>query len=200
MNFNKKLQELRKQEGLTQEDLAQKLYVSRAAIYKWESGRGYPNIDSLKAIANLFSITVDELLSGNELLDLLQEENKQKTYSFRDLVFGLLDISALMLLFLPFFAGRQNGIIQPISLISLSGISTYLKAIYFILLVLLALSGIIILSLQNCRNNFWLKSKYLISIILNTICAFIFIVGLHPYASIYLFVFLLIKFIILIKK
>ena len=200
MNFNKKLQELRKQEGLTQEDLAQKLYVSRAAISKWESGRGYPNIDSLKAIANLFSITVDELLSGNELLDLVQEENKQKTYSFRDLVFGLLDISALMLLFLPFFAGRQNGIIRPISLISLSGISTYLKVIYFILLVLLALSGIIILSLQNCRNNFWLKSKYLISIILNTICAFIFIVGLHPYASIYLFVFLLIKFIILIKK
>lgn len=200
MNFNKKLQELRKQEGLTQEDLAQKLYVSRAAISKWESGRGYPNIDSLKAIANLFSITVDELLSGNELLDLVQEENKQKTYSFRDLVFGLLDISALMLLFLPFFACRQNGIIQTGSLISLSGISTYLKAIYFILLVLLALSGIIILSLQNCRNNFWLKSKYLISIILNTICAFIFIVGLHPYASIYLFVFLLIKFIILIKK
>ena len=41
MEFNEKLQELRKQRGLTQEELAEKLYVSRTAISKWESGRGY---------------------------------------------------------------------------------------------------------------------------------------------------------------
>jgi len=46
MEFNEKLQELRKQRGLTQEELAEKLYVSRTAISKWESGRGYPNIES----------------------------------------------------------------------------------------------------------------------------------------------------------
>ena len=44
MEFNEKLQELRKQRGLTQEELAERLYVSRTAISKWESGRGYPNI------------------------------------------------------------------------------------------------------------------------------------------------------------
>ena len=54
MEFNEKLQELRKQRGLTQEELAEKLYVSRTAISKWESGRGYPNIESLKAIAKFF--------------------------------------------------------------------------------------------------------------------------------------------------
>lgn len=43
------------------------LYVSRAAVSKWESGRGYPNLESLKAIAKLFSVTVDELLSSDEL-------------------------------------------------------------------------------------------------------------------------------------
>ena len=48
MEFNEKLQELRKSKGLTQEELAKELYVSRTAISKWESGRGYPNIDSLK--------------------------------------------------------------------------------------------------------------------------------------------------------
>ena len=51
MEFNEKLQELRKQKGLTQEELSEILYVSRTAISKWESGRGYPNIDSLKAIS-----------------------------------------------------------------------------------------------------------------------------------------------------
>lgn len=56
MEFNEKLQELRKQKGLTQEELAEALYVSRTAISKWESGRGYPNIDSLKAISNYFSL------------------------------------------------------------------------------------------------------------------------------------------------
>ena len=64
MEFNEKLQELRKQRGLTQEELAQSLYVSRTAISKWESGRGYPKIESLKSIAQYFRITVDELLSS----------------------------------------------------------------------------------------------------------------------------------------
>ena len=47
MEFNEKLQELRKGKGLTQEELAQAIFVSRTAVSKWESGRGYPNIDSL---------------------------------------------------------------------------------------------------------------------------------------------------------
>ena len=51
MEFNEKLQELRKAKGLTQEELAEKLFVSRTAISKWESGRGYPSIDSLKEIS-----------------------------------------------------------------------------------------------------------------------------------------------------
>ena len=46
MEFNEKLQNLRKQKGLTQEELATALFVSRTAISKWESGRGYPNIES----------------------------------------------------------------------------------------------------------------------------------------------------------
>ena len=59
MEFNEKLQELRKARGLTQEELAEALFVSRTAISKWESGRGYPSIDSLKQIANYFSISID---------------------------------------------------------------------------------------------------------------------------------------------
>ena len=55
MEFHEKLQELRKSRGLTQEELAEDLYVSRTAVSKWESGRGYPSIDSLKEISKYFS-------------------------------------------------------------------------------------------------------------------------------------------------
>ena len=78
MEFNEKLQELRKQKGLTQEELAEVLYVSRTAISKWESGRGYPNIDSLKAISKFFSVSLDDLLSSDAILTIAEDENKQK--------------------------------------------------------------------------------------------------------------------------
>lgn len=58
MEFSEKLQELRKSRGLTQEELAEALYVSRTAVSKWESGRGYPSIDSLKVISNYFTVTI----------------------------------------------------------------------------------------------------------------------------------------------
>jgi transcriptional regulator with XRE-family HTH domain len=103
MELNQKLQELRKQRGLTQEALAERLYVSRTAISKWESGRGYPNIDSLRAIARFFSITVDELLSSDEALVVAEEDHKQKEARLRNLVSGLLDICAVLLFFLPLF-------------------------------------------------------------------------------------------------
>ena len=76
MELSEKLQALRRQKGLTQEQLAQALYVSRTAISKWESGRGTPNIDSLKQIAAFFSVSVDTLLSG-----VLKENSKNKWVS-----------------------------------------------------------------------------------------------------------------------
>ena len=68
MELGEKLQELRKQRGLTQEELAAALFVSRTAISKWESGRGYPSIDSLRAISRFFSVSIDNLLSTDEVL------------------------------------------------------------------------------------------------------------------------------------
>ena len=91
MDFNEKLQELRKQNNLTQEELADALYVSRTAISKWESGRGYPNIDSLKAISKYFSVSLDELLSGDEIITIAEEDNKKKEKHMRDMAYDLLD-------------------------------------------------------------------------------------------------------------
>lgn len=85
MTLGERIQSLRKQAGLTQEQLADKLYVSRQAITKWESDGGTPDVNNLKAIATLFNVSVDELLDENsktqfsiikEVIDLSQYEKE----------------------------------------------------------------------------------------------------------------------------
>ena len=200
MEFNKKLQELRKQKGLTQEELAEKLYVSRTAISKWESGRGYPNIESLKAIAKFFSVTVDELLSTDEVLTIAEEDNKRKEKRFRDLIYGLLDLSIAMLLFLPFFAEKADGTIQSVSLITLGCVQPYLKITYLVAVIAMTVMGILTLTLQNCQAMAWVKSKTTVSLTLGAILVLLFMISSQPYAAVFAFALLAIKALMLIKR
>lgn len=62
MNFSEKLKVIRKNEGLSQEQLADKIGVSRQAITKWETGKGLPDVENMVMIAEIFKITLDELL------------------------------------------------------------------------------------------------------------------------------------------
>ena len=200
MEFHEKLQELRKQKGLTQEELAESLYVSRTAISTWESGRGYPNIDSLKALAKFFCVTIDELLSGDEILTIAEEDQKQKESHLRDMVFGLLDLSATMFFFVPFFGQKTDGYVQAVPLLSLTDIAPYLKATYFAVVIGIIAIGILTLALQNYRGAFWVRNKSMISLSLNAAGALLFIISSQPYAATFLFIFLAIKVVMLIKK
>ena len=200
MEFNEKLQELRKQKGLTQEELAEQLYVSRTAISKWESGRGYPNIESLKAIAKFFSVTVDELISTDEVLTIAEEDNRRKEKHFRDLIYGLLDFCIAMLLFLPFFAEKADGIIQSVSLMALDGVQPYLKIAYLAVVISMIVMGVLRLALQNCQWVAWLKSKTMISLILGAIAVLVFMISSQTYAAVFAFALVSIKTLMLIKR
>ena len=200
MEFDEKLQELRKRRGLTQEELAEALYVSRTAISKWESGRGYPSIDSLKAIAGYFSVTIDELLSGDEVLAIAEEDHKQKEMQSRDLMFGLLDCSCAIFFFLPFFGQRVDGIIQEVSLLSLTGVASYMRAAYFVVIATLILTGLLTFALQNSRWLFWIRNKSKVSVGFNAVGALLFILSLQPYAATLLFVFFVIKVFLLVHR
>ena len=152
-----------------------------------------------KALAKFFGVTVDELLSGEELLTIAEEDTRQKEKHSRDLVFGLLDCTVAMFLFLPFFGQKTNGVIQEVSLLSLSGITPWLRISYFAVVIGMIALGILTLAMQNCHQVFWVRNKSKLSLIINAAGALLFIVSLQPYAAAFLFVFLTIKVLMLIK-
>ena len=69
MTLGEKIKEARKQCGLSQEQLAEKMSVSRSAIAKWETDKGLPDIDNLKALAGFLNVSVDYLLDDGERID-----------------------------------------------------------------------------------------------------------------------------------
>ena len=200
MDFHEKLQYLRKQRGLTQEELANLLFVSRTAISKWESGKGYPNIDSLKAISRCFCVTIDELLSGEELLTLAEENAAQKNTHTCDLLFGLLDCSIAMFFFLPVFGQVSDRIVENLPLLLLTSVQPYLKRFYLIAVSSTVLCGILTLALQNCTLLFWKKHHHSISLLCNTACVLLYIVSRQPYAAALSFVYLVIKSLFCLKS
>ena len=200
MEFHEKLQELRKNRGLTQEELAEALYVSRTAISKWESGRGMPSIESLKAISKFFAVTMDDLLSSEELLVIAEDDHKQKEMHIRDLIYGLLDCSMALLFLFPFFGQKVNGAIQEVSLLTLTEIQVYLKILYLVTIVGMTAFGILTLVLRSCNGVRWVKYKSKVSLSVNAIGVFLFIISQQPYAAVFFFAFLIIKALMLIKR
>ena len=199
MEFCEKLVELRKKKGLTQEELASALFVSRTAVSKWESGRGVPNIESLKAVSKFFCVSIDELLSSDELLTIADEDSKKRESHIRDLIFSLFDVSMILLLFFPLFGQKGQDVIKEVSLLSLE-ISWYIKTGYFLIIFATVFFGVLTLAMQNTEIEFFIKYKQKLSVLLSIICVVVFILSQQPYAALYVFVFLVIKALMLIKK
>ena len=200
MEFHEKLQTLRKERGLTQDELAEQLFVSRAAVSKWESGRGYPSIDSLKTIAGFFSVSIDDLLSSGEILTVAENEASQKKTNICNLVFGCLDFSGCIFYFLPIFGQTENGSIQNVSLSALSAISPWLKGFYLSVTGLSIIIGVLTLALQNNTSPLLTKYKFSISLFVNLLLAFLFILSRQPYAAAIALIFLIIKGLIIPRK
>ena len=139
------------------------------------------------------------MLSSDEILILAEDSANQKTSRFGDLIYGLLDLCALLLLFLPLFADRVPGAVVPSSLLMLGWDRAYLKVLYIGITAAIVLFGIAELALQNCQNEFWVKNKKIISLSLGVAATLLFTVSLQPYAAVLAFSLTAIKAYLLIK-
>ena len=83
--LSEKIKKYRVDNNLTQEEFAAKLFVTRNAVSKWENDNGYPNIDTLKDIAKLLNVTIDELLGDDDVktiaINANEKINKYKSYT-----------------------------------------------------------------------------------------------------------------------
>lgn len=200
MEFNERLQRLRRREGLTQEELAGRLNVTRTAISKWESGRGYPTVDSLKAISRYFSVSLDELLASDDVLGVAQAEAHEQVHRVRDVVFGLLDCGMLLLAVLPVFGLSVSGGVQCVQLSALVGEKApYVLIAYACLIAATSLLGIASLSLRACGKEVGFHARTVVSCALGCATTLVFIATQQPYAATLAFVFCLIKTFLLVK-
>lgn len=198
MEFGKKLQNLRKNKGITQEELAQCLFVSRTAVSKWESGRGYPGIDSIKEIANFFSVSIDELLSGEKILSIAEKENKQNIQKICNLIFGVLDLFTLLLIILPIYPNMVEQNIYSVNLFKFAQTSTF-GVVYWAAFLLLVLAGILKITLTQLNIRRLEKGVFWGSMALGVLTVLFLILTRQVYATTILFALLIIKGVLYLK-
>ena len=200
MEFHEKLQKLRSDDGLTQEELAEKLFVSRTAISKWESGRGYPSIDSLKAIAKHFHVTIDELIGTEEIVTLAEEDKQASVKKYTALLCGALDCLTVLLLFLPVFGTRGVGTNASVSLFSLTGVSRWLWIVFVVVLGLTVLNGAFTVSFSGLDKPGWIKHRLVTGTALLILGTMLFVLARQPYAGFFCLCILLVKGFLLLKS
>ena len=200
MELHEKLQELRRSRSLTQEELAEALFVSRTAISKWESGRGYPSIDSLKEISSYFSVSIDDLLSGEQLIFIAEKENKSNFNRVCDLLLGFVDLFSLMLIFLPLYPKSVNGYIYSVNLLGYVDSTTFIIRIYWALFISLTITGIVKILMVYFKFEKGKKAVTFISVGLSIIAVLFLAMAREPYAITVTFLLLLIKGILLYKQ
>ena len=198
MEFHDKLAELRKSKGLTQEELAQALFVSRTAVSKWESGRGYPGIDSLKEISRFFAVTIDELICPREIMTAAEDDQKAVIGRYLSVICSALDLLTAVLLFLPVFG---NGAKDPVSvsLFQMTGIQGWLKIVFIAVICIMTLNGLCGVIL--CRFDGTDRGRHLMltGMGLSVTGVGLFIAARQPYAGIICFAILVIKTWLMLK-
>ena len=78
------LKELRKEKGITQEELAERLYVSGRTVSRWETGTNMPDISLLVDIAEIFDVSIPEIINGERKNEIMEKEVKETVLKLTD--------------------------------------------------------------------------------------------------------------------
>lgn len=200
MEFHEKLQELRKSRELTQEELAQALYVSRTAVSKWESGRGYPSIDSLKEISAYFSVSIDDLLSGEKLIFLAEKENRSNIQNICDLLFSLTDLLSVLLILLPLYPETVDGYVYSVNLWMYDETAVYNRTIYWLLFLTQVAAGLWKFLLVQFKIEKGKKTLTVFSFVFAIATVLYLILAREAYAATVAVLLLLVKGLLLFRS
>ena len=197
MEFNEKLQELRKNRGLTQEELAERLFVSRAAVSKWEQGRGYPSIESLRDISRFFSVSIDDLLSSEKVLFIAENENKANIRKLCDLLLSVADLFSFLLIVLPLYPSVADGFVYSVNLLRYTQATPLNKTLYWFFFVFLLLCGVLRLLVMKKSSGRYSGYLTVLSVSVNTFAVLFLAVAREPYAVVLAFFVLLFKAVVI---
>ena len=198
MDFGEKLKALRTERGLTQEQLAARLYVSRTAVSKWETGGGSPNLDSLQAVARLFDVSVDDLLSTDDRLVLARDERRSTARSSGMLSFGLLDVLAVVFAFIPLY-GVDDGSFVRMANLADYGASVDFGASFAVMaaaVVSLMFVGAVEIVLAAAGSRRAARIVALVGFAVQALAVVLFASTMQPYATTLMFVLLLAKVVV----
>lgn len=196
MELSKKIKQIRNDNKLTQEQFAEKMLVSRTAVSKWENGTCYPSIDSLKYLAKTFNVSLDKLLSSEEILEIAKTENQSNMSKYNGLLFCLLDSVKILFIFLPLYSYETNDFVYSVSLFNSNDLGTILKIIFMLIFITFLVLGIIELIFNYKGNNSLINR---ISLFFGAISIFILLFTKQPYVIALMFVIFIIKIIMLIN-
>ena len=192
MELSEKIQKLRKERGLTQEQFAEQLFVSRTAVSKWETGRGTPSMESLQLIAKLCGVTLDELLHAEEIIAVAENINR-----FAFCIDGIFDIAAVVGLFLPLYKTEMNGLFYSVPLCQFTG---WLAALYWLFPIAMAFCGIIQILISKTELEKFKRIINLIGLFLNIGAVFVLVLSNQPYPAVMFFTLLLIRGAVMLLK
>ena len=196
MELSKKIKKIRNDNKLTQEQFAEKMLVSRTAVSKWENGTCYPSIDSLKYMSKTFNISLDKLLSNEEILEIANNENKSNISKYNSLLFSLLDIIRIIFIFLPLYSYKTNNFVYSVSLFNSNDLGLTLKIIFISIFIIYFIVGFIEL-ISNYKEKTPIINK--LSLFLDAISIFILSFTKQPYLIALMFIIFTIKIIMLLK-
>lgn len=183
MELHEKIQKLRKDRGLTQEQFAQQLFVSRTAVSKWETGRGVPSMESLQMIAKLCGITLDELLCAEEIITIAEKENKENIRRYSSCIDGISNIAAAISLLLPLYKVEAEGMFYSVPLYQFDH---WLAVLFWIFPVAMVICGV----LQLLINH---KIVCTVGTIINICAIALLILSGQPYPAVLFLALLVIK-------
>lgn len=198
MDFGEKLKALRTERGLTQEQLAARLYVSRTAVSKWETGGGSPNLDSLQAVARLFDVSVDDLLSADDLIVLARDERRSTARSSGMLSFGLLDVLAVVFAFIPLY-GVDDGSFVRMANLADYGASVDFGASFAVMaaaVVSLMFVGAVEIVLAAAGSHLLARIVALVGFAVQALAVVLFASTMQPYATTLAFALFLAKAVV----